>query len=209
MQGSIGRTFCAPQRRWYLISAFVIYSFLLATTCWSQRSLSKVQIEERLRYLATVDHFTPTTPLSQVALMDLALEQRYWGVFPERYCGKEKRPGFDGYITRAMVRRFLKDLIGEDLTVWKSSDGDPANQSDELRWVYNTANTTHQRPSIRVVGRKNSGQNAVNVTFQIFDYPKDSGGDKPTVKVATGAAALVHKGQNWTVTTWNVKRLSR
>ncbi|MCW3053423.1 MAG: hypothetical protein JWN14_2593 [Chthonomonadales bacterium] len=209
MQRSIGRPFSAPQTRWYLISAFVVCSFLLATTCWSQRSLSKAQIEERLRYLTTVDHFTPTAPLSQETLMDLVLEQRYWGVFPERYCGKEKRPGFDGYITRAMIRRFLKDLIGEDLTVWKSLEGDPTIQGDELRWVYNTANTTHQRPSIRMISRKNSGQNTVNATFQIFDYPKDSNGDKPTVKVATGAASLVHKGQNWTVTTWNVKRLSR
>lgn len=180
---------------------------LLLSPCHAQSRISRAQIEERLRFLTTVDRYSPSAPLSQEALMQLALEQRHWGVFPESYWGKGKRVGADGWITCANVRRFLRDLTGQDLKIWKSAADEI--QGDEMRWVYNTSNTMHQRAAVRMNSRKDVGRNRVDVTFQILDYPANSDGSQPMVKVGTGAATLVYKDQIWTVTNWKTNRLQK
>lgn len=196
-------------------------AFLVATTCFglppvqcaSRNHPSKTQIEQRLDYVVGLRSFSPARPLSQNRLMNLVLDLADWGDFPERY--QPARParlmkGCDSYITRPMARRFISDLVGQDLRVWRPEKDNfkPRMEGDKLGWWFNTGNSMYERPHVHLIGQPSIKGKRVSCRFQLFHRMGNLVDSPPNKIVGSGTAALDRVGDDWVVRSWQVRRQS-
>ncbi len=172
-------------------------------------ALSHRQIEQRLNYLVDVPDFSAAKPLSQTQLMNWVQDQALWGQFPDAYTKGHDQKNYDGFIMRAMAKKFVKDWTGQDLQQWKLTElNSTAHLSgDKLGWFYNTSNTMHERPYVRVTNRKMTGQSRVAVRFNVFWIGPENTSNEPSLKkIGTGAATLQKQAGGWMVSSWKIAR---
>ena len=178
-------------------------------------SLNKSQVERRLDYLVGVTNFSNQHPLSQERLMELLNIVGYWGDFPDRYKSgitdsgivRHMMPGCDDYTTRSMARRFLHDLLDQDLRIWKTPEHGirAVIQDDKLGWYYNTATTMRERPMVHITSMRTLRKRIscrVYITHKIGSLANGP----PDTVVGIATAVLEQKGPNWVVTSWQVNR---
>lgn len=172
-------------------------------------ALSHAQIEQRLNTLVDVPDFSTAKPLSQTQLMNWVQDQALWGQFPDAYTKGHDQKFYDGFITRAMARKFVKDWTGQNLQKWNLTEvNGPAHlNGDKLGWYYNTSNTMHERPYVRVTNRKTMGNSRVAVRFNVFRIgPQNTSNQPPLKKIGTGAATLQKQAGDWMVSSWQIAR---
>ena len=171
--------------------------------------LINAQIEQRLNYLVDMPDFSMAKPLSQMQLMNWIENLASWGQFPVAYTKGHNQKDYDGYITRVMAKKFVKDWTGQDLQKWQLANlNGPAHLSaDKLGWYYNTSNTMHERPYVRVTNRKTTGKNRVAVRFNVFWIgPENTSNQPPLKKIGTGAATMQKQVGHWMVSSWQIAR---
>ena len=172
-------------------------------------ALSNAQIEQRLNWLVDVPDFSTAKPLSQTQLMNWVQDQALWGQFPDDYTKGHDQKNYDGFITRAMAKKFVKDWTGQDLQQWKLTELNSTAHlnGDKLGWYYNTSNTMHARPYVRVTNRKMTGQSRVAVRFNVFWIGPENTSNEPSLKkIGTGAAVLQKQAGGWMVSSWKIAR---
>jgi hypothetical protein len=199
----------------------VALMLLLCFTASSSRAasrLSKAEVEQRLDYLVASRSFSRSQPLSQTRLMELVLDLSRSGKFPQRYKGGTGSgvKGCDDYITRSNVRRFTRELLGQDLRMWNLlgekfmpiMEGEkfmPIMEGEKLGWWFNTGNTMYERPKVILTSRKSTSR-LINAQFRIFHRQGNTSNNTPATLVATGSARLQRIGRDWVVTSWQVNR---
>ena len=169
----------------------------------------KTLLADRLDYLVGLRDFSPVRPLTQDRLMKLVIDLGRWGDFPKSYRGSNGGPpNCDAFVTRSSARRFVRGLIGKDLTEW-SVLGEtymPKIVGNNLGWWYNNSNTMYQRPQVHITSEKPIAAQNVQVTFRLTHKQGESMDNLPVISVGSGMAIMRQTGSNWVVTSWHVTR---